>query len=504
LVPIDKRIDFPIRYSGGSVHYLLGIDVGTTGTKSALYGTDGTLIEKRYQRYPLDYPKQGWAEQDPEDWWNAIVSTVRPMAAAHREAITAMSLSTQGGCLVLLDKDFNPVYRAVSWMDTRASETASSLRERISIGELYRTSGWPVMNGLNLPTICWFREKMPGLLRQASYFSSTIDYLNHKLTGKYCIDSTNLALTGFLDLKTKGLSRRNLVAAEIAEENIAKVVPSGAPIGTLCKEAFEVLGLRADVTVVSGAHDQYCANIGAGAVQEGSCVLDAGTSWVLLAVSGSPYFSDGELHEGQGLWGIVFPGIHPLEGKYGLMTVVPFGGSSLTLFRDTLGGGKSIEDLTEEACGVEPGCEGLSFMPVLSSGSGRGAFIGIDTAHTFGHYARAVLEGVALANRYNFETLKESGLDIKKIAMVGGGAKNRVWPQVVADVLGIPVEIPEQKDPECAGAAILAGLGAGIYSSLAEAVSMFQDSRETIEPDPANMELYERIYRRFLSVGGSL
>ena len=486
------------------MRYLLGIDVGTTGTKSALYSTDGTLIEKRCQKYPMDYPKQGWAEQDPEDWWNAIVSTVLPMAAAHREDITAMSLSTQGGCLVLLDSNFSPIYRAVSWMDTRASETVSSLRERISIGELYRTSGWPVMNGLNLPMICWFREKMPDLLRQARYFSSTIDYLNHKLTGKFCIDHTNLALTGFLDLETKGLSRRTLEAAEIDEENIANVVPSGAPIGTLCREACDILGLRPDVTVVSGAHDQYCANIGAGAVQEGSCVLDAGTSWVLLAVSGSPYFSDEKLHEGQGLWGTVFPGIHPLEGKYGLMTVVPFGGNSLSLFRDTLGRGKSIEAITDEACGVQPGCGGLSFVPVLSSGSGGGAFIGIDTAHTIAHYARAVIEGVALANRYNFEILKDSGLNIEKVTMVGGGAKNRVWPQVVADVLGIPVEIPGQKDPECLGAAILAGVGAGLYSSIDEAVSMFHDSRETIEPDPANMELYERIYRKFISVGGSL
>jgi xylulokinase len=479
--------------------YLLGVDVGTTGTKSAIYADDGTLVDRRYASYPVYYGKEGWAEQEAEDWWNAVGITVRSLVQRNPVNIQAMSLSSQGGCLVLLDGAFRPVHRALSWMDRRAGEISRLLTQEISPRELYRSSGWPVTNGLTFPTAYWFLKKRPAVFRKARYLASTIDYLNYRLTGRLCIDHTNLALTGFLDLETKGLNRHALDVLGIDENNVACIVPSGAPIGTLTPQASEYLGLRTGVVVVSGAHDQYCANMGLGAIQKGHCVLDAGTSWVLLAVCGRLYFAEGNLEKQQGLWGNVFPGLHPLKGKYGLMTVVPFGGSSLRWFRDTFGREDSMEEITAEASGVDPGCRGLLFIPFATSHSGGGAFIGIDTAHTAAHHKRAVLEGVALANRLNFRILEESGLRIKRIMMTGGGAASTVWPAIVADVLGIPVEVPRLKDPECLGAAVLAGMGAGVYRSPGDIQHIRRENGVVCEPDRKRMGIYKRIYQEFLS-----
>lgn len=484
--------------------YLLGVDIGTTGTKSAIFSSDGQLIDKRYEQYPVYYPKEGYAEQDADDWWNALVSTVRSLVEKHPVDIQAMSLSTQGGCLVLLDGRYRPVHRAVSWMDRRALEISRLLTKEIAPHELYRSSGWPVTDGLFFPTIYWFKKVRQDVFSRARYFASTVDYINYKLTGRLCIDHTNLALNGFLDLGTERLSSRTLGIVGIDEKSVAEIVPSGTPIGTLTNEASGLLGLGQRVTVVSGAHDQYCANIGVGATDRGGCVLDAGTSWVLLAVSSRLYFSEEELTERQGLWGLVFPGIHPVRGKYGLMTVVPFGGGSLKWFSETFRGGASIENLTDEASSITPGCDGLLFVPVASSGSGRGAFVGVDMVHTKGHYSRAVLEGVALANRFNFEVLKKSGLKIERITMTGGGAKSRMWQQIVADILGVSVEIPEQKDPECLGAAVLAGLGAGVFTSIEDAVPSRAADKTAVVPIGENSNLYEKVYGDFVRFSNCL
>ncbi len=482
------------------MEYIIGIDIGTTGTKSALYKRDGTLLDKEYRSYPIDYPKEGWAEQNPEDWWNALIYTVGTLVSRNREAynIVSMSLSTQGGCLILLDENFHPIYNAVSWLDKRAQETSELLTRHISIEELYKTCGWPVINGLNFPTIFWFKEKRPDLFKNARYFASTIDYINYLLTGRFSIDYTNLALTGFLDLNRKRLSDGTLRIAGITRDNVPEVVPSGTVIGNLTKEAAKILGLNEDVTVVSGAHDQYCANIGTGAINTGDCVLDTGTSWVLLAISNSLYFSEESLTSNQGLAHAIFPGLHPIEGKYGLMTVVPYGGNSLLWFKDIFRKDSSFEQLGQDAGEVTPGSDGLIFIPIASSISGRGAFLGLDAVHTVQHYTRAVLEGVALANKLNLEIVEKSGIKINNLIMIGGGARSSFWPQIVADVLGIRVTIPEQKDAECAGAAILAGVGCRIFHSIEDVISDFMVGKRIVTPILKNVELYEKVYGDFI------
>ncbi|UCB45366.1 MAG: hypothetical protein JSV25_14305 [Spirochaetota bacterium] len=488
------------------MEYILGIDIGTTGTKSALFSVDGTLVDKRYKPYSVVYPEQGWAEQDPDDWWNALVDTVRVLISKNDASgkTIAMSLSTQGGCLVLLDKTFHPLYPAVSWMDTRAHETSGLLTRAITPEELYRMCGWPVTEGLNFPTIFWFRQKREELFNQTHYFASTIDYLNYRLTGRFCIDYTNLALTGFLDLEKRDICEKTVSIAGITKKNIAQIIPSGEVIGRLTEDTARILGLKKDVVVVSGAHDQYCANMGTGAVNIGNCVLDAGTSWVLLAISDKLLFSKKKLSEDQGLFGLIFPGLHPASGKYGLMTVVPFGSNSLNWYRDTFNQGKTFEQLSQDACKVPCGSGGLLYIPIASSGSGRGAFLGVDASYTMDYYTRAVFEGVAMANKVHRTLIEDSGLRINSMTMIGGGARSSVWPQIVSDVLAMPVDLPEQSDAECAGAAVLAGVGVRVYDTIEDAVSRFSVKKKTVNPVKENIVTYEKVLKSFIHYLGIL
>lgn len=481
--------------------YLLGIDIGTTATKSAIFSEEGKLIDIESKSYPLFYPEKGWVEQNAEDWWDALIETAGRLVRRNKldGDIVSISLSTQGGALVLLDKNFNPVYPAVSWMDTRARDTKNELLKNISKSELYRKCGWPIIEGLNFPTIYWFRRKKPEVFKKAVFFASTIDYINKLLTDRFVIDYTNLALTEFLNIEVMGYNEKTLEIAGLDYKNLPEIIPSGEMVGRVKKEVADEIGISRDVTVISGAHDQYCASIGAGATEVGDCILSAGTAWVLLATADKLYFK-GEGTESDSIIGSVNPGIHPIRGKYGLMTSVPFGGNALKWYRDTFRSKLTYEELNMEALRVRPCADGLYFIPIMGSRSGRGAFVGIDGIHRIDHFTRAVFEGVAFTNRRHMELIEGSGLKVSRLIMIGGGAKSALWPEIVASVLNKKVFIPEIREAACAGAAVLAGYGMGVFNSIGNGSMLFSGDITVIEPDSDNVNKYNSSFNMFLSL----
>jgi sugar (pentulose or hexulose) kinase len=472
--------------------YLLGIDVGTNGTKSVLFTDRGELIDISYRGYKLTYPQEGWVEQSSEDWWKGLRDTVRELVSRNdvRDRIVALSLSAQGGATVLLDARFKPLDNAVSWLDMRADETQPVLEGKISGEEIYKICGWERLNACNFPVLFWFKEKRPEIFCKARYFASTIDYINYLLTGRFVIDYSNLALTKFLDLKKLDLSEGLLDIIGIERSSIAEIIPSGNIIGNLREDAAEELGLPTDVVVVSGGHDQYCANIGAGAIEIGDCVLSSGTAWVLLATSDKLVWDENHL---------ICPGVHLLKERYGLMAAVSSAGDSLNWFQSTFQRHMTLERLSDEVRKVNAGCDGMVFVPKWTSKSERASFLNVDTAHDRMHFARAVFEGVALANRRHIEAFHEIGMKIEKLIMIGGGTRSSVWPSIVADISGILLEIPEQKEAACAGAAILAGVGSGVFPSIEEAAGRFIGKTKLIEPDVNNSNVYGEAYQRFVS-----
>lgn len=469
---------------------LLGIDIGTTSTKSALFTTEGEVVDIAYQSYSVHYPAENWAEQDPEDWWRALVKTVRAVVLKNKPKVNvkALSLSTQGGCLVMLDEQFRPVTNAVSWLDNRAQEVSDIILSEISEDELYHDCGWAGVKGMTFATTVWVREKMPEIFSKTRYFCSTVDYLNHRLSGKLAIDYTNLALTAFLDLASLDWSDKALSLAGIKRKNVAGIVPSGEIIGRLSQTAAEELGLSRDVLLVSGAHDQYCANIGAGALNTGDCVLSTGTAWVLTLTADRMVFDGSRT---------IHPCVHVLDDKFGLMTTVSTGGNSLEWFRNTFCPAMDFDVLSAEAKKAEPGCGGLLFIPKSAAGNRKAQLVNIDSMHEFSHFIRAVFEGVAYANKRHIDIFAHEGLPIEKIIMTGGGAGSSVWPQIVADISNIPLGIPQQKESACAGAAMLAGTGAGLFSSVNDAVGSLTGRTKWIAPDKRNVIVYQLLYDLF-------
>jgi sugar (pentulose or hexulose) kinase len=393
-------------------------------------------------------------------------------------------LSTQGGVTLLLDQHFHALYPAVSWLDVRASEIVADLSRQISVDEIYRLCGFPSLGRQNFSQIVWFRKKRRDLYRQSAYFGSVADYLNHRLTGRFAVDISNLAHNSLLDMDARDYSERLLDIAGLSREQLPQIVPSGKPVGALIPDAAAQLGLSPKVLVVSGAHDQYCASIGAGAVTAGDCVLSAGTAWALLATAGEIYFDD--QHR-------LFPGIHALEGKYGLMATVSAGGNSLAWFRDVFAPGTGFHDLDQTAMKADAGSGGLTFIPRFFSRSGKGAFIGIDTIHGLPHFARAVMEGVAVFSQLALKRMHQLGLSIEKLIMIGGGAGSALWPHMVADMAQRPVFLPEQREAPCAGAAALAMAGAGVCGSVEEASRRVSTAGRLVEPDARKARLSSRL-----------
>jgi xylulokinase len=471
--------------------YLLGIDVGTNGAKSVLFDERGELRDISYRGYRVLYPREGRVEQPAEYWWRGLKDTVRELLARNdvRKDVIALSLSAQGGATVLLDSRFTPLRDAVSWLDLRAQETEHLLKKEITGEELQEISGWNLLFALSLPVLFWFRQRDPELFSRVGYVATTVDYMNHRLTGRFTIDPSSCAMTEMLDIERSDWSDRLLHLAGISRQQVPEIVPSGECIGTLTREAAEELSLPEEVAVIAGAHDQYCANIGSGAVQEGDCVLSTGTAWVLLATS------DKLLRDRKGL---IHPGPHLLAGKYGLMTAVSSAGDSLNWFQSSFENQSTLEQLSDEVRKVNPGSDGMIFIPKLTSKSQRASFLYVDTAHDRRHMARAVFEGVALANRRHIEAFREIGMQIENLIMIGGGARSSVWPGIVADVSGLPVYIPEQRESACAGAAVLAGVGSGVFTSIEEAVVHFAGEKVSIEPDVRNEAVYADAYERFL------
>jgi xylulokinase len=226
-------------------------------------------------------------------------------------------------------------------------------------------------------------------------------------------------------------------------------------------------------------------------------VLSCGTAWVLLATGDKLYFNDESLR-GTSFARAIFPGLHPIENKFGLMTSVPFGGNSLKWYRDEMRVGFSYEQLNAEAERTPIGSENLFFLPISSTKSGRGAFLGIDGVHKLGHFTRAVFEGVAFANRRHLDMIRNSGVDVKNLIMIGGGAKSPVWPKIVSEVCGLPVYVPELSEAACTGAAVLAGFGSGVFSSIEEGCAKTAGKKREILPEKANIAVYNALYTKFI------
>ena len=482
---------------------LLGLDVGTTATKALAFDLWGQAVAAATQAYELITPGPGWVEQDPEDLWSAVVRTVRDVQAQldPEDRIIALSQASQGGTTIPVGPSGTPTHNAISWMDQRGHETAERARAEIGADTIRTTTGWPLGNTLPLQHIAWLREHRPSVFEQTDMFLFVNDFITQRLTGRTVMNPSDGTMTQLLDISKPAWDNRLLAFVGITQDDVSELLPSGHAIGTLTPEAGAALGLSRDVLVVNGAHDQYCAAVGTGVTQPGEVLLSCGTAWVFLAV---PDSLQAGRDSGMAL------SCHAVPNRWGAIRSLGGIGTSLEWLLNQVWrqeGRASRADLyatlNEGAARVPPGANGLVFIPLSGghvAGNTSGGFLGLTLSHTREDMARAVMEGIACELRWTSEEIRDHGVAVEQLTMVGGAAQSPIWPQIVADVAGVPVTVPVERQAAALGAAILAGVGAGCFADADAGFAAFRAAAKgsasgavsKLTPDSATHARYSR------------
>ena len=477
--------------------YLIGIDVGTTGTKSMLFSESGRIISHAYAEYPCSMPGTGMMEQNAEDWWRAVVKTVRAITADPQTArgVAAISLSLQGGTLVPVDRQCRPLHPAIVWNDKRCTLQKEAFLKTFGPDYMYLKTGWHLGSGLNALQIAWLREHQPDLFQKTALFLSVPDYISLKMTGRAVADISDAGINQLADIRAGRYDPAILDFIGIGEDRLAEIVPSGVPVGKLLKSAAEELGLPRSVLLVSGAHDQYAALLGAGITRTGDVMIGTGTAWVVTALTDEPYFESG------------FSQSVPASGKWGSLVSLSTGGVSLDWFRNSVAGsvaaGMSYDEINTLAPQRAAGARGLKFYPYFNGTSfplkGQGCkatLMGLDLSHDRVDIARAVMEGVAMQTVWTLDYFRER-FPLKTVKLSGGAGKSAFWTRMVADIAGCAISVPRVSDLACVGAGVLAGVGAGLYRSAEEGASLLRVEETQYVPDPVQTERYRDVFDEF-------
>lgn len=475
--------------------YILGIDVGTTGTKTLLFSTDGKLKGRAYRGYSLITPTVGFKEQNADDWWNAVTETVRELCSDKTIAqnVIAISLSTQGGTMVPVDAACNALRPAIVWNDSRAVEQKEMFEQTLGGDDtMYNITGWHLGKSLPALAIRWLNENEPEIFLRSKYFLTVPDYISMKMTGIPAVDVSNAGINQLCNIKQRTYDERLLEFSGIKETQLGNIVQSGDIIGQLTKEAANEMGLTTNTVLIAGAHDQYAVSLGAGAFNAGSILIGSGTCWVLTCINDTPDFESG-----------LSQSVAASPGKWGSIQSLSSGGVCLDWFRKIISQGEEIsyEVLNKELSRRKAAEDGLFFYPFSGKASAtkrfqRASFVGMDLSHDCFNLALAVMEGVVfqilwMMESFNIKQSKEG------LILSGGASKSPVWAQLVADISGMPVRIPEVADLACVGAAIMAGVGSGIYDSVEKAYPLFSVKEQVLQPDMDKHQRFISIFNTY-------
>ncbi|MFQ5795670.1 MAG: xylulokinase [Candidatus Bipolaricaulia bacterium] len=480
---------------------LLGIDLGTTGAKVLALNEDGTVLAQHTEEYPLDMPRPGWAEQHPETWWDAVVKAIQNVTETEQvksDEVRGLALSGQMHGSVFLDEQDEVIRPAILWCDTRTTEQCRQISEAVGEQRLYELVGNPALEGFTAPKLLWLREYEPENYGRVKTMFLPKDYIVYRLTGRKGTEVSDAAGTILFDVSNRRWSDELLRKLDLSRSILPEVLESIDPVGELTEEAANRTGLPRSTVVVAGGADNACSAVGNGIVQEGLVSSSIGSSGVVLGHTDRPrHDPKGRLHSFN----------HSVPNRWYLMGVMLAAGLSLKWFREQFAGETSYRHLDEEAAAVPVGSEGLLFLPYLNGertphrdGRARGVFFGLSPRHGRGHFVRAILEGVAFGLRDSLELLKALGVQIEQVRITGGGARSPLWRQIQADVFNTEVVTTGTDEGPAFGAALLAGVGTGVYRDVAEAVQETVKLADRIEPIPKHVRIYDALYPVYRSL----
>ena len=481
--------------------YVIGCDIGTQGTKVTLLSATGELICEAYEGYPIDYPQPLWAEQPVDRWLDALVLSIRRLLAESGVAarnIRALSLATQVDGVIPIDAGGHPLHPAIIWMDRRARAQCEHVRQHLGDEQIFQLTGLNLDSSHVAPKIRWFADQKPEIYEWTSRFLVPGSYMGYALTGEFGVDYSNASSTLLLDVNTKRWSSTMGEAFDIDLHKLVPVVASTATLGKLRPKVAEKLGLDAETPVMVGCGDEHAACLGAGVITPGIVGDISGTAEPVCVASSEPVFDPIRLvethcHADPELWLLENPGF--------------VSGGNFRWFRDQFAKGETYARLDLEAAGVAAGADGLIFLPSLMGAlaptwndAARGTYAGFTLAHGRGHFIRALLEGSAYAVRDIITQMKVAGIELRELRVMGGGAKSQLWNQIKADVTGLQVSVPQITETTALGAAFLALVGTGAFSTLTEASEHLVKIHERIEPNPATASKYTEAYERYRQI----
>lgn len=493
------------------MEYLIGIDLGTSGTKTVLFDRLGQVIAAKTVEYPMYQEKNGWAEQDPADWWNASVSTLKSViseSGVDPADIKGLGISGQMHGLVMLDEEGKILRRSIIWCDQRTGEECRELTERVGKERLIEITANPAMTGFTASKILWVRNHEPEIFQRCAHILLPKDYVRYMLTGVFATEVSDASGMQLLDVPNRCWSREVLQKLDIDPALLGKVYESPEITGAVTEQAAQLTGLKAGTPVVGGAGDNAAAAVGTGVVRDGRAFTTIGTSGVVFA------HTDRLTIDPQGR---VHTFCCAVPGAWHVMGVTQGAGLSLKWFRDNFCG---AEKETAAGMGVDPyvlmdreaerspiGCQRLLYLPYLMGERTphldpdcRGVFFGLSAIHTKRDMLRAVMEGVTFSQRDSLEILRGMGTDISEMLACGGGGSSPLWRQMLADVYDCPVRTVRSKEGPALGAAILAGVGAELYPSVQDACDAMIHLNPPQEPIPENVPQYEAFYRVYTSL----
>ncbi len=479
--------------------YFLGIDSSTTGVKALLLDEKGEVAGTATTELALSTPKPLWSEQNPADWWDGAANSIRRVlkdTGLSGDAIAAIGLTGQMHGLTLLDEAGQVLRPAILWNDQRTGAECDDIRSRLGKERLIQITGNDALTGFTAPKILWVQKNEPEIFAKVRQILLPKDYVRFKLTGSYATDRAGGAGTLLFNLAERSWSSEVLAALDIPAAWLPPTHEGPEVTGHVSAAAAAATGLKAGTPVVGGGGDQAAQAVGVGAVEPGIIALTLGTSGVVFASTDAPFVEpEGRLH--------AF--CHAVPGRWHLMGVMLSAAGSLRWYRDTLAPGTDFDTLLTPAADIAPGSEGLLFLPYLTGERtphpdplARGAFVGLTVRHNQPHFSRAVLEGVAFGLRDSFELMKSAGLaEIKQVRVSGGGARSPLWRQILADVLNVELVTVNTTEGAAYGAALLAGVGAGLWPDVDTACRQSIKVTGSTPPQPEIAARYGPLYAQY-------
>ena len=492
--------------------YYLGVDIGTSSTKTILIDPQGRILAEATQSYPLYHPKPLWSEQDPEDWWSAVCKTVKSAvrkAKVRPAAVKAIGLSGQMHGSVFLDKNDKVIRKALLWNDQRTAAECEEIESRAGgRKKLIKMVANPALTGFTAPKILWLRNNEPKKFDRVRKVLLPKDDVRRRMTGTYATDVSDASGMLLLDVAKRKWSTQLLKKLELDRDLFGEVFESEDVTGNLTSDAAKALGLTTDCVVVGGAGDCAANALGTGVVSGGTLSMSLGTSGVMFVHSDEMKVDPtGRLH--------TF--CHAVRDKWHMMGVTLTAAGALNWFVETmakeLASGKKdpFATLIAEANNVPVGSEGLFFLPYLAGERtphadpyARGSFVGLTLRHERGHLTRSILEGVAYALRDSLAIIKEMGVPVKQIITSGGGAKSEVWREIQAGVMGQNVVRINAEQGPAFGVALLAAVGGGEYKNVTAACKATIKVVEKTSSTAKNRKQYDQAFPVFQDLYQSL